>query len=219
MKLSLKRLLVSLIEGVVRDIGRLVILLGGTGCVGKSSFSEELANHLRSTFGLKVSILDLDCYLIERERRESGPKPISGYNPVGYELPKAANDIKSLLNGHKIIVSPYDKVISRRTKKIQVEPAEILIIEGVMAMTEYIRDFGRLRIFFDAEKEVEYKNRLIRENGYGFDPDRTKWKFELLRKDYGRFIVPQRQFADILVNVGSNYEFLSVELRGSLNWV
>jgi len=219
MKMLLKRLLVTIVEAVIRDLGPLVILLGGTGCVGKSFFSEELAKHLRSSLGLKVSILDLDCYLIEREKRESGPTPISGYNPVGYELPNASNDIKSLLKGKKIIVSPYDKVVSRRTKKIQVEPAEILIIEGVMAMTEHIRSFGRLLIFFDAEKEVEYKNRLIRENGFGFDPDRTKRKFELLREDYGKFIVPQKRFADILVNVGNKYEFLSVELRGSLNLI
>jgi uridine kinase len=217
MSMSLRRLLLSILATVVKDLDRPVILVGGTGCVGKTIFSEEIATHLRSSLKSSVSVLDLDCYLIEREVRESRTQKISGYNPKGYELSTTVSDIKSILNGETICVSLYDKVTSRRTKNMKIAPAEILIVEGVMALTDSIREFGNVRIFLDAETRVQFGNRLAREKKLGFDEDRIKTKFAHLMEDYDRFIVPQRNFADFIVNVDTDYEFLKIEIRSSFS--
>lgn len=60
-----------------RSVEDCVLLVGGTGCTGRSYFASELASGLAGA-GLKASVLDLDCYLLERAQGENGSFPISG---------------------------------------------------------------------------------------------------------------------------------------------
>ncbi len=213
MKPDLREFSKFLIERFIQEIERPVILIGGPGCVGKSVFARELQEHLATALRKSVSVLDLDCYLIDREQRETQNRVITGYDPAAYTLATAEADIQSLLDGHCIIVSPYHKPSSKRQSQTAIEPAEILLIEGAMVLTESISKFGSVRIFMDASKDVLYENRKSRELSFGFDIDRIEKKFILLSRDYERFIVPQQADSEIFIRVGSQYQFLSLEVR------
>lgn len=190
-----------------------VILIGGAGCVGKSSFAIELRDYLANTLNKSVSVLDLDCYLIEREQRETENQVISGYNPAAYFLDVAVRDIESLLTNRPIHVSPYDKHKSKKGEKVTITPADIILIEGVMALSDPIRPIGSLSLYMYAENEVLYENRKLREQSLGFDAERIEQKFKLLCNDYERFIVQHQFHAEIIVKIGHEYEFLSVEMK------
>jgi uridine kinase len=190
-----------------------VILIGGAGSLGKSTFAERLAQHITEAAGLTVSVLDLDCYLMPRNVRETNEQIVSGYNPAEYHLDQAGADIRRLLAGQTIAVSPYDNVTSQKGSEVPITPGSVLIIEGVMALTEPVREFGTIGVFVAAPREVLYHNRRARELGLGFEPERIERKFAILSDDYTRYIAEQMQHAHILVDVGMNSNFSSITLR------
>ena len=213
MSIDLQQIMRLIIEYLVKNLDQKVILIGGAGCVGKSTFAVDLQRYISNTLGTTVSALDLDCYLIERSQREKNGRVITGYDPAGYRLEVAIRDIEALLSGQSVLVSPYDKATSERGREILIEPAEVLILEGVMALYEPIRGYGTVRIFIDADQTTLYSNRELREMGLGFDTERIKKKFALLSHDYSRFIAPQRDNADIVIRIGPEYKIQNLELR------
>lgn len=215
--MSLKEIVFSTILSIIKNHNNFIILIGGSGCVGKSSFSLDLKKYINKNLENTVSILDLDSYLIERHIRESNVNPISGYNPDGYELIKAIEDINYLIKGNNIKVRIYDKRTSIRSKLSIIKPAKILIIEGVMSLTNYIRNFGTLRIFLNASDNIEYENRIIRESNFGFDIQRIESKFAQLRKDKKKYITPLRKYADIIIELGNNYTYRELKYKNLMN--
>jgi len=193
-----------------RAAGDFVLLIGGAGCAGKSFFSHELARDLTGV-GVKASVLELDCYLLERAKRHNGAVHITGYDPRGYLLGEAAEDIRSLLSGVCVTVSPFDHRTGRRAPPIQVQPAQTLIIEGSMAFRDPIYGFGHARIFLDSTQHVLFGNRLQRELAFGMSLEQIERKFASLREDYFKFILPQRRRADLVVRIDHDYSFTSVQ--------
>lgn len=191
--------------------GQFVLLIGGPGCAGKSTFATELARELTAQDQPTI-VLDLDCYLIERSRRRTVDGPISGYDPAGYLLCEARRDIDALLGGHQIVISPYDKVTGTRAPPIELCRARHLIIEGSMALRDPIYPFGPVSLFLDAPQEVLYANRKQRELTYGSTPDEIDHKFELLVQDYAKYIAPQRSRAQLIVEIDERYAFLSLKV-------
>ena len=199
----------------IANIRQPVVLIGGAGCVGKSTFASELQGQIERSSTRTVSVLDLDCYLVERHRRETPHRVVTGYDPAAYHIEAAVKDIETLLAGRAIRVSPYDKPTSQKGKDISINPADVLVVEGVMALTDPIRKFKSVAIFMDAHKEVLYANRLARETSLGFDMKRIERKFQGLSQDYTRFIQPQRDRAEMLIEIGDRYSFLQVLVRGA----
>lgn len=205
MTLNLTRLSRLILGDVLRHLDRGVILIGGPGCVGKSSIAVAMRDDIAPSIGKQISILDLDCYLIERAKRENKTTIVSGYNPAGYELQRANRDIEALVAGKPVTVSPYDKATSTRGPEVVVPPSDIFVVEGVMALAEPIRSFGSVAVFVYADRATLYSNRVARETSLRFDRERIERKFEVLMQDYERFIAPQRAGADIVILVGPGY--------------
>jgi uridine kinase len=215
MTLDLKTFVKSALAFSIKGQWRAVLLVGGAGCVGKSSFALELRDHFITTIGCSTSVLDLDCYLLERKKRETTNNVVTGYNPAAYQLDLAVNDMRSLLQGDPVKVSPYDKVTSTRAPAIWLEPTEILIVEGVMALTAPLLEFKTLGLYMDAPPEILYTNRVARELALGFDRHRIEEKFAGLTADYTRFIQPQNKDAEVIVELGMNYQFSQVHARST----
>lgn len=213
MSIDLREFIRAALAGAIRNLDRPVLLIGGAGCVGKSFFAVELGNYLLRELGLSVSVLDIDCYLFERRSREAEKTVVTGYNPAGYDLQRAVEDIQALLQGKSIEVSPYDKETSRRASLTVLEPAKILIIEGAMALKEPILKFKTFGVYMDAPVEILRANRVARELALGFDMMRIETKFAGLSIDYDRFILPQRDEAEAIIVVGTNYQFRELRVR------
>jgi uridine kinase len=194
----------------VRASGSIVIVIAGPGCAGKSTFAIELSEAIRET-GVPNSLLDLDCYLIERAKRISGPTFIGGYNPAGYLLEQAAIDIAALRRGDTISVSPYDKATSGRAPFVKIAAAPVIIIEGSMALQEPVRGVGNINLYMDAPESTLFTNRRRREIGLGLSDSEIIKKFSQLCEDYQLYIKPQSTYADICIEIDQRYRFTRVE--------
>lgn len=189
--------------------GKSVIGISGAGCLGKSTLAQALACCLKYEYHMTVAVIDLDGFLIEKAIREAGPVSISGYHPKGYELQHAKVLLKNLIERDlPIRVKRYDKVSSQRLISYIVEPARIIIIEGACAFFDKLRNFSDIKIFVEASKDVQFKNRQEREI---FEMGRTLEqiiaKFEKLYPDYLKYIKPTKSLADVVLRVDTQYYF------------
>jgi uridine kinase len=186
-----------------------LIAISGPDSVGKTMFAAELAKRLGS-----AAIVENDHYLYERRIREA--RKITGYNPAAYDLQTARRDLLSLRAGCEITVRPYDKKSGEKAPPEFIKPADILIVEGAMALHEELLDFAGLKIFLDAAPGVVERNHLRRGHELGFTPEqlsRIERRLILMEEDYQRYIAPQRDRADVIIQVADAGDFLTVELR------
>lgn len=213
MTMDLREFTKAALSFAIQGLDHPVLLIGGAGCVGKSFFALELRDYLLRHLGRSVSVLDLDCYLFELRHRESESMVVTGYDPAGYDLRHAIDDIRALLQGRPVEVSPYNKATSSRAPMTLLEPAEILLVEGAMALREPVLRFKSFGVYMDAPVKVLRANRVARELALGFDMTRIEAKFARLSADYTRFILPQRDKAEAILCVGTNYEIGQLRVR------
>ena len=132
-------------------------IAGGTGS-GKTTVVRKLIERLPKG---EVVVIPQDSYYndsshVPFEERQN----INFDHPDAFEWPLLAKHIELLKNGESIEQPIYDYITSSRQKEtIHVEPREIIIVEGIMALRDSsLREQMDLKIFVDADAD----DRLIR---------------------------------------------------------
>ncbi len=189
--------------------GKCVVGISGAGCLGKSTLAQAIARCLRDEHYITAAVVDLDGFLIEKAIREASPVPISGYHPKGYELEAALDALRRLIEQDlPIEVKEYDKMLSQRVSTHIVQPAKIVIIEGACAFFDELRNFSDIKIFVEAPKSVQFKNRQRREMfEMGCTLGQIVRKFNGLYPDYLKYIKPAKASADVILSVDTQYRF------------
>ena len=132
-------------------------IAGGTGS-GKTTVVKKIIETLPTD---KVAIIPQDSYyndtthLTLDERRH-----INFDHPDAFDWDLLTSQIQDLRNGKAIEQPTYSYIISNRLPEtIHIEPCEVIIIEGIMALwKKELRDLMDLKIFVDTDSD----ERLIR---------------------------------------------------------
>lgn len=178
----------------------LVGIAGGSAS-GKTSFLNKLKENLPEG---SVSIISQDNYYrpqAEQELDENGK--------VNYDLPTSINmeaffaDLKQLLAGNSITITEYCfNKEGAEPKKIVVEPAPILIVEGLFVFHyPEIRHLINLRVYLDVREEIKLQRRIKRdrdERGYPEAIVRYQWKHHVM-PSYKKFLKPYRDDSHIII--------------------
>jgi len=146
-------------------------------------------------------------------RAERARAGLSAYHPRAFDLARARHDIERLLGGHDVAIQAYDKVTGTSHDAGVLRLGDCLIIEGAMALREPLLGISPLRVFLDASLETLFENRRRREEALGFDQESIMRKFEGLRADYMRHVVPQSECAHLCIEVDERYRFTKLEAR------
>lgn len=189
-----------------------VIGVAGAGCIGKTA----LCHRFRSYAGdSQCQVVSLDGFMLEREKRDK-LGGLTGYNPDGFELAKAASAVSGLIhNQTSFTLRQYDRRLHRRTRPVRIEPRRFLLIEGGLALTEGFYSLEDLHVFLDADRQMQYELRLRREQAeFGYSATLVAERFERYFSDYLRFIHPQIELADLVLEVGTDYSLSFGEGRG-----
>ena len=132
-------------------------IAGGTGS-GKTTVVRKIMEALQDE---NVAVIPQDSYyndnsLISMEDR----RKINYDHPSAFDWDLLRKQIQQLRDGKAIEQPTYDYITSNRKKEtVHVEPCEVIIIEGIMALyKKEMRDLMDLKIFVDADTDV----RLIR---------------------------------------------------------
>jgi uridine kinase len=180
-------------------------IAGGTGS-GKSTVVRKIVESLGEK---EVVVLPQDSYY-----KDSSHVPVEERQNINFDHPDAfewsllAKHVADLRNG-KCIEQPIYSYLTctRQTETIHIEPREVIIIEGILALCdEELRQMMDLKVFVDAdadERLIRVIQRDIIERGRTAE-DVMKRYVKVLKPMHNQFIEPCKRYADLIVPEGGN---------------
>ncbi|MBP5419876.1 MAG: uridine kinase [Bacteroidales bacterium] len=183
----------------------IVGIAGGTGS-GKTTVVKEIVKMLPRE---RVAVIPQDSYYydsshIPMEERQK----INFDHPSSIEFSLLTKHVEMLRNGQCIEQPTYSYLTcSRLPETIHVEPADVIIIEGILILTdEKLRNMMDLKIFVDADSDDRLARVIIRdmaERGRTAEAVLKRYA-ETLKPMHEQFIEPTKRYADIIVPQGGH---------------
>lgn len=183
----------------------LVIGIAGGSGSGKTTVVKAITEKLNK----KVVVIPQDCYYRDLSNLTDAEKRSHNFDhPDAIEWDLLCSQLKDLKAG-KVIDQPiYSFISCGRLKDTQrVEPADVIIIEGILIFTcEELRDQMDIKIFVDADDDdrlMRVMARDIAERGKD-----VHWVIErysrTVKPMYLQFIEPSKRYADIIIPQGGH---------------
>lgn len=184
----------------------LVIGIAGGSGSGKTTVVKAITENIDQ----KVVVIPQDCYYKDCGDLSDEEKRSHNYDhPDAIEWDLLCKQLKELKEG-KAIDQPIYSFIScsrSKTETTRVEPADVIIIEGILIFTcEELRNQLDVKIFVDADDDdrlMRVMERDISERGKD-----VHWVIErysrTVKPMYLQFIEPSKRYADIIVPQGGH---------------
>ena len=191
-------------------------IAGGTGC-GKTTVVNQIINELPNE---EVGVISQDSYYndlshlhLEQRRKTNFDHP----NSIDFTL--LASHLKLLREGKSVEQPVYSFLECNRTQKtILTHPRKVMIVEGILIMTNAeIRNMFDIKIFVHADTDERLIRRLKRDvNERGWNLDETLEKYQTVIKPmHDQFIEPTKEYADIIIP-NNKYNTVAVEIVRSI---
>ncbi len=182
-------------------------IAGGTGS-GKTTVVKRIIESLSEN---EVAVLPLDSYY-----KDSSHIPMEERQNINFDHPNAfdwellSKHITMLRNGEAIEQPIYSYITSTRQKEtIHIEPRKVVIIEGILALSDKkLRKLMDLRIFVDAdpdERLIRVIQRDVIERGRTAEAVMERY-VKVLKPMHLEFIEPAKRVADLIIPQGGHNE-------------
>ena len=179
-----------------------VVLVGGGSASGKTYVLKKVLEKLPKD---KVTVISLDDYY-----KDFSVLPMEERAKINFDHPKAFDwklmnaQLSDLKNGKTIEKPIYDFTIHGRSNKTEsVEPKELIIIEGIMALVNKdLRSIGDLKVFISASRERRLVRRIerdMRERGRTYESIIEQY-FATVLPMFEEIIAPSQYYADLIIN-------------------
>src|SRR4030042_3406623 len=169
--------------------------IGITG--GSGSGKTAIANNLKTYFGEKASVFNIDNY-----QKFEGKLP-KRYGRKNWDHPKAIywqkliKDLSSLKKGDEIIIKSRDQERLKKVQTLKLKPTKIIIVEGYLLFHKpAVRNLLDFLIYIEANDRIRIKRR-------------TKFKSlnyikKILLPMHQKYIEPTKKFADLIIDTDKN---------------
>jgi len=180
-------------------------ITGGTGS-GKTTIVNEVINLFDAS---EICLLSSDSYY-----KNNASLDFNQRDKLNYDIPEAIDF--DLLNKHidllkqeiNINVPNYCFTTHLRLEKTTVvEPKKILIIEGILILTnKTLRDSISYSVFLDCPRDVRLQRRLdrdIKERGRNYNDviNLFETRLDIMHSE---FVEPHKKFCDLILNTNEN---------------
>lgn len=184
----------------------LVIGIAGGSGSGKTTVVKAICKKLDKS----VVVIPQDCYYKDSSDLSDEEKRVHNFDhPDSIEWDLLCKQLNDLKHG-KTIEQPIYSFIScarSKTEVTVVEPADVVIIEGILIFTcEKLRDQMDIKVFVDADDDdrlMRVIERDISERGKD-----VHWVIERYARNvkpmYLQFIEPSKRYADIIIPQGGH---------------
>lgn len=187
-------------------------IAGGTGS-GKTTVVRKIVESLPEG---SVAVIPQDSYYNDQSHLPLEVRKKTNFDhPDAFEWPLLAHQIEELKQGRAIEQPTYSYLVCTRLKEtVHVEPHDVIIVEGIMALYDKeLRDQMDLKIFVDAEPDERLLRVITRdmaERGHPLDMLIEKYR-NVLKPMHDQFIEPTKQYADIIIpNGGDNSQAINM---------
>ena len=180
-------------------------IAGGTGS-GKTTVVRKLTERLPKG---EVVVIPQDSYY-----KDSSHVPVEERQNINFDHPDAFDwvlleqHIAQLKQGMSIEQPIYDYITCTRQKEtVHIEPKEIIIVEGIMALSDMeLREQMDLKIFVDADGDdrlIRVISRDIVERGRTAGSVMERYQ-RVLKPMHEQFIEPCKRYADVIIPQGGH---------------
>ena len=180
---------------------------GGSGS-GKTTVTRRVVD----TVGQGgVAVLNQDNYYRNHDDIPFEARLKTNYDhPAAFDWTLLRQHIDALLSGVPIDMPEYD--FTRHTRAAHtttVLPAPVVVLEGFFALyDEALRDRMHLKVFVDADADVRFIRRLLRDTQErGRTPESVIEQYlEYVRPMHLSFVEPTKRYADVIIPHGGMNE-------------
>lgn len=180
---------------------KVIGITGGSGS-GKSTIARKIAEVIP-----EFVFIPQDNYY--RSAEYINNEKITAYNfdhPDAFDSELLHEHLKLLKKNEPIEMPQYDFVKHRRKKEaLTVEPHPLVIIEGLMILTDpVVRNLIDLKLFVDTPDDIRFIRRLkrdVEERGRTVESVITQY-MEVVRPGHYSFIEPTKVYADLIIPEG-----------------
>jgi uridine kinase len=219
---SINQLFRNLAKFVKNIFLMLVIgIAGGTGS-GKTTVVNNILQQLNAE---GVNVLSQDNYYHDNHQLSLSEREALNYDhPKSIDFELLVKHVKALKRGENIEQPLYSFVTHSRTgDHVTVEPKNVLIVEGILVLTnqELLKEFD-LKVFVHADSDERLIRRIRRDTQErGRDLHEVLHRYQTtLKPMHQEFIEPSKNEADLIVpNMRKNsvaIDFLSTVINNSL---
>ncbi|KAK5974998.1 hypothetical protein GCK32_011448 [Trichostrongylus colubriformis] len=188
-----------------------IIGVSGGPTSGKTSVIERIMDRFRefdearSEQVITISMESFYKELTEEEqvRAEAGEYDFD--HPAAFDFDKLAETISLLEQGHTVTIPRYDYLTSKSDGTICLEPADVIIIEGILTFyDERIREKFTIKLFVDADADVRLARRVKRDTVYRKRPLSMVLSqyTNLVKPAFEEFCQPTMKYADVIIPRG-----------------
>lgn len=194
-----------------------IILIGGGSASGKTFVLKKVLEKIPAD---KITVISIDDYykdfsvLLFEERAK-----INFDHPKAFDWKLMNEQIRALKNGQTIEKPIYDFTIHGRSPKTEVvEPKELIVIEGIMALVNKdLRSMGDLKVYINCSRERRLVRRIDRdqkERGRTYESIIEQY-FSTVLPMYEEIIAPSQYYADLIIN-NEGYNNRSIDVLVSV---
>ena len=181
-------------------------IAGGSGS-GKTTVVKTIIEKLKKE---RVRVIPQDSYYKDSSDLTDEEKRVHNFDhPDSIDWELLNQQLKELKEG-KTIEQPVYSYISctrSKTEKVIVEPADVIIVEGILILAnKELRDQLEIKIFVDADDDdrlMRVISRDIKERGKD-----VNWVMERYQRTvkpmYLQFIEPSKRYADVIIPQGGH---------------
>jgi uridine kinase len=179
-------------------------IAGGTGS-GKTT----LARHLADAFGDRVAVITHDSYYRAQSDKTYEERCLQNYDhPDAFETDLLCRHLELLCQGEAVDVPVYDYTVHNRSDKTErVEPRAVIILEGILLLSDAaLRDRMDLKIFVDTDADERILRRIVRdtrERGRSLESVIAQY-LTTVKPMHDAFVEPFKRYADIIVPGGGD---------------
>ena len=184
----------------------LVIGIAGGSGSGKTTVVRAITQQLNG----RVVVIPQDSYY-----KDSSHLPMEERQKINFDHPDAIDwkllcqQIRELKQGHTVEQPVYSYITCSRstTETVTVEPADVIIVEGILIFThKELRDQMNIKVFVDADDDDRLMRILVRdiaERGRTIETAIDHYT-ETVKPMHLQFIEPSKRYADIIVPQGGH---------------
>ena len=184
----------------------LVIGIAGGSGSGKTTVVKAIVNQLQG----RVVVIPQDSYY-----KDSSHVPVEERKSINFDHPDAIDwklmcqQVRELKSGKTIEQPVYSYITCSRstTETVRVEPADVIIVEGILIFTcKELRDQMNIKIFVDADDDDRLMRIIVRdiaERGRTIETAIEHY-CDSVKPMHLQFIEPSKRYADVIVPQGGH---------------
>ncbi|HEX2579736.1 MAG TPA: uridine kinase [Rhabdochlamydiaceae bacterium] len=177
----------------------LIGIAGGTGS-GKTTMAQKI----QDAFPNQSILICQDAYYKDLSHLSMEEKAKMNFDhPSALDFTLLREHLMDLVRGKSIEQPVYSFIThSRESHKRKVEPAQVIIVEGILLLAALeVRDLFDLRIFVDTDADIRLLRRIERdleERGRTFSGVKEQY-LTTVKPMHDAFVEPSKQYAHVII--------------------